>query len=144
MSKVFDRAMSRLDIATGAVDLTKKPDYATRGPSDVRNETNAVPKANENVCYVLDPTRMCTDEQLLALGDGSATVKNWVVAEPKGTNGGFSKSDGYDNDDASIGGDEGSSGNGQGEEESGPSAASQTGISMAIALVAVAVSSLVI
>lgn len=144
MSKVFDRAMSRRDIATGEVDLTKKPEYATRGPSDVRNVTNEVPEPNENVCYVLNTVNTCTDEQLLALADGSATVKDWVVVEPKGTNGGLSKSDGNDNDAGSAGGNEGSSGDGQGEEESGLSAAGQTGISMAIALVAVAVSSLII
>lgn len=105
MSKVFERAMSRRDVATGEIDLTKNQDYSSQGPLSVRNVTNELPEANVNICYVLEASHTCTPKQLLALGDGSAVVKDWVVVEPKGSDGGLnaSKGNGTNGDNRSEG-----------------------------------------
>lgn len=89
MYHVFERAMSRRDVATGVVRLSKTPDYASKGPHSVRNVTNEVPEPELSTCYVAEASVSCTDEQLAALADGSAVVEDSVVVKPAGTRGGL-------------------------------------------------------
>lgn len=85
LSRIFERAVFRQDIATGEVDLAGEPDYATEGPSDVRGVANERPRDFvSNVCSVYMAPVTCTDEQLSALADGSAKVEDWVVVKPLG------------------------------------------------------------
>lgn len=92
MYHVFERAMTRHDVATGKVDLLKRPGFVSEGPASVRNVTNKVPEPELSTCYLYESASTCTDEQLAALADGSAVVKDWVVVKPEGTRGDFDDS----------------------------------------------------
>jgi len=81
---IFNRVMSRRDLATGEVDLRKHTGYKTKGRKSVRDVRNKVPESPANTCFVRDAPLSCTDEQLMALAVGEAKVKDWVVVEPKG------------------------------------------------------------
>lgn len=96
VSAIFERAMFRRNVASGDVDLLLGSDaedndeveaYVTVGPANVRNVTNELPEALVNICYVLDPATTCTEEQIVALRDGSAEVENWIVVTPEGSKG---------------------------------------------------------
>lgn len=84
--RIFDRTMSRTDVATGKVNLSKKK-YATKGPWNIFSVKNAIPEPRLSVCYLLSVPYTCTAEQYGALVEGTATVKNWVVIEPGGSTG---------------------------------------------------------
>ncbi|KAF6527310.1 hypothetical protein HZS61_010354 [Fusarium oxysporum f. sp. conglutinans] len=84
LSTIFNRVMSRRDLATGEVDLRKHTGYKTKGRKSVRSVRNKVPESPVNTCFVRDAPLSCTDEQLMALAVGKAKVENWVVVEPKG------------------------------------------------------------
>ncbi|KAF4481653.1 Carboxypeptidase S1 like A [Fusarium agapanthi] len=84
LSVIFNRVMSRRDLATGEVDLRKHAGYKTKGRKSVRGVMNKVPESPVNTCFVRDAPLSCTDEQLMALTVGEAKVKDWVVVEPKG------------------------------------------------------------
>ncbi|KAF4982849.1 hypothetical protein FZEAL_1599 [Fusarium zealandicum] len=84
LSKMFERAMFRRDIATGDIDLAENRTYSTAGPKSVADVKNKVPEAPENMCFVRLALQTCTDEQLEALAAGTAVVDDWIVVEPKG------------------------------------------------------------
>lgn len=84
LSKIFERAMFGRDIATGDVDLDRNANYTTKGPHSVRDVKNEIPEEQESICHVRLAPITCTDEQMMALADGSAVVEDWVVVEPKG------------------------------------------------------------
>lgn len=93
--RIFERALLNRDIATGAVDLTatggwwagEEEDAAggqavfrTEGPGDTwwrRSEVMPVP---ERRCYILQ-LMTCTDEEIEALRDGTAVVRDFVVVD---------------------------------------------------------------
>ncbi|SPJ72296.1 related to serine-type carboxypeptidase Z precursor [Fusarium torulosum] len=83
VSRIFERAMFRNDVATGKVELTKMGNYQTKGKLDVRDVRNKLPASIKNVCYVLQPAETCTKEQKAALVKGTAETKDWVVTSPK-------------------------------------------------------------
>lgn len=77
------RAISGLDIATGAVDLEQYASkngeqYSTHGAQDAWWMKNSVLPAPPGECYVLDMGR-CSDEEKEWIFDGSAIVKDWIV-----------------------------------------------------------------
>ncbi|VUC21495.1 unnamed protein product [Clonostachys rosea] len=84
LSKVFDRAMFRHDVATGRVDLKEHTGYSSKGPADVSNVTNEIPAPVNNTCFLSLAKTSCTNEQLEALADGSAVIRDFVVVEPAG------------------------------------------------------------
>jgi hypothetical protein len=83
MYEIFERAMFGHDIATGKINLAQNGNYSTTGPMSVANVKNKVTEALENMCFVRLP-ESCTDEQLIALANGTAVVKDWIVVEPRG------------------------------------------------------------
>lgn len=83
MSKLFERAMFGRDVATGKINLAQNRNYSTTGPMSVADVKNRVTETVENMCFVRLP-ESCTDEQLAALADGTAVVKDWIVVEPRG------------------------------------------------------------
>ena len=87
VSRIFECAMFRKDVATGKVELTGKENYRSKGKADVRDVKNKVPAPTESVCYVLQPADTCTKEQKAALVDGTAETKDWVVTSPQGFRG---------------------------------------------------------
>ncbi|CAH0043750.1 unnamed protein product [Clonostachys solani] len=84
LSKVFDRAMFKHDVATGRVNLREDAGYSSKGPGDIRNVKNQIPASVNNTCFLSQTTNSCTNEQLEALADGSAIIRDFVVVEPEG------------------------------------------------------------
>ena len=109
ISKIFERATFRTDVATGKVKLAEEKDYKTKGKSDTRDVKNKLPEPVENICYVHQPRDTCTEEQIKALTEGTAETKDFVVISPKGTKG---KRAGEGNDEE--GGNDSDNGNGDG------------------------------
>lgn len=79
---IFERAMSGKDIATGKEE--EDEDYETEGPVDSFVIKNQVPEKPlvEPACLVYAPASTCTEEQVLALMNGTAKVDDFVVTEP--------------------------------------------------------------
>ncbi|CAG7556388.1 unnamed protein product [Fusarium equiseti] len=84
VSRIFERAMFRKDVATGEVELDRNHNYQSNGKTDVRNVKNNLPAPIDSVCYVLQPADTCTEEQKAALVNGTAETKDWVVTSPEG------------------------------------------------------------
>jgi hypothetical protein len=81
--RIFQRAMSGLDVATGRKRIDKEDCdvYKTVGPNTVRNAT-VLPAGPEVECYTWAANSTCTLEQTAALANGTALVKDYVVIEP--------------------------------------------------------------
>ncbi|CAJ2503139.1 Uu.00g105330.m01.CDS01 [Anthostomella pinea] len=84
LSRIFERAMFGRDVATGNTSLAQTTDYSTQGPGTVYDVLNVLPEPKESTCFVVDAPFTFTNEQLSALIDGSAVVRDWVVVEPQG------------------------------------------------------------
>lgn len=83
--QIFQRSMFGKDVATGDIQIQSNATYSSQGPASALGTKNNVPKiTDENQCYTYAPTDTCTDEQLLALADGSAEVRDFVVMCPAG------------------------------------------------------------
>lgn len=79
---IFARAVvDNRDVATGTVDTATTPDYRTTGPSSVRHVRNRVPPQVPYFCYTLSP-ETCTDEQVAALKNGSAVIRDYIMVDP--------------------------------------------------------------
>lgn len=85
VSRIFTRSMSGLDVATGTSKIEKSGDcpYRTTGPLTVRNVTEALPPMPEPMCYVWTTETMCTDDQQLALENGTAVIQDYYVVTPQ-------------------------------------------------------------
>ena len=81
--RIFQRAMSGLDIATGIVRSSQnnRPLYKTVGPKVVRNAT-VLPPLLEMECYTLEALNTCTPEQTTALANGTAVIQDYVMIQP--------------------------------------------------------------
>jgi carboxypeptidase C (cathepsin A) len=79
--QIFNRALFNKDIATGKIDTAANPTYGTEGPPDTFHIRNEVPDQYDDFCYILDLST-CSEEQVEALRDGTAVVKDHVVIEP--------------------------------------------------------------
>lgn len=98
--RIFMRALTHHDIATGTIDThhtfpttnntTSSSDdeeeeeeqyeyYSTTGPSDTWWKKNDVLPGMPHVCYTLDPLRQCTEEEVGWIRDGTAVVKDWIL-----------------------------------------------------------------
>lgn len=64
------------DVATGLVGREK---HSSKGPSSSFGFKNVLPKSEVNQCYTWDPVLTCTTEQLEALANGTAVVKDYIV-----------------------------------------------------------------
>ncbi|KAL9065795.1 MAG: hypothetical protein Q9157_007356 [Trypethelium eluteriae] len=79
--RVFTRALFNRDISTGEIDTVANATYGTVGPSDtffIKNEDPPDPPA---LCYVLDPTSTCTDEQIDSILNGTALIHDWILID---------------------------------------------------------------
>ena len=79
--QIFNRAVFGMDIATGNVSLAKNTTYATEGPSSSRQIKNQVPPVPQPQCYVLALYATCTNDQINAVINGSATVKDYILID---------------------------------------------------------------
>jgi hypothetical protein len=84
VSRIFERAMFRKDVATGKVELAREGNYQSKGKAYVRDVKNKLPASIDSVCYVLQPADTCTGEQKAALVNGTAETKDWMVTSPQG------------------------------------------------------------
>lgn len=81
--QIFQRSMFGKDVATGQHKVNDK--YSTKGPISSWGIKNKIPKHSPvNQCYTYLATQTCTPEQLQALEDGTAVIKDFVVLRPAG------------------------------------------------------------
>ena len=111
------RALTNRDIATGEVNtVTDDPrTYQTFGPASTWQFKNEDPPEFQQFCYVLNPTALCTEEQIAAVQDGDAEIINYIVVDSNSTDLFPAVAEG-----ASASGTSASSGN-EGAEETGSS-----------------------
>ncbi|KAF2734906.1 alpha/beta-hydrolase [Polyplosphaeria fusca] len=79
--QIFNRAMFSNDVATGQKDTSEGTRFQTSGPGDAWGWKNAMPPMPETECSLWDAVS-CSEAQLAALGNGTATVENWIVVDP--------------------------------------------------------------
>lgn len=92
--RIFERALFNRDIATGAVDLTATGGwrgddvevFRTEGPGDTWWKRSEVMPVPEGRCYSLMPST-CSREQVEALRNGTAVVKDYYVVGIEGDEG---------------------------------------------------------
>lgn len=82
--KIFMRALTQRDIATGEIDLKEyavshQEQYSTSGPSDTWWMKNDVLPQPPHECYSLDTSSRCTAEEISWIQDGSAILKDWIL-----------------------------------------------------------------
>ncbi|KAF3481026.1 carboxypeptidase S1 [Arthroderma uncinatum] len=86
--KIFHRALFNKDIATGTIDTSVPVNgdrqYGSSGPPDSFRFKNEPPAQHVHFCHVLD-TSTCTQEQLKAVENGTALVRNWIVVDSNST-----------------------------------------------------------
>ncbi|TVY94449.1 Carboxypeptidase S1-like protein A [Lachnellula willkommii] len=75
--RIFDRAMSHVDIATGQRSITA--DYSTSGPSSSFQYKNQMPEDPKKVCYTLMALTTCTTADFQRLAAGTAIVRDFVL-----------------------------------------------------------------
>ena len=83
--RIFMRALFNRDIATGEVNTIERADYSTQGPESSWQFKNEDPPEFLQFCYVLDPTALCTADQLMAVENGTAQIFNYIVVDSNST-----------------------------------------------------------
>jgi hypothetical protein len=78
------RTIKEQDVATGSISLANGCDenYQTHGPSSVFDVKNVLPSPYPIECYLWQLSTTCTANQLEAVGNGTAVVKDYIVIEP--------------------------------------------------------------
>ena len=84
--QIFRRAIFGHDIATGNVVIEAKSDYSSKGPANIRDIKNVAPQSPESICWLYQAGNSCTPQQKLALANGTAVVKDYVVVWPPSGN----------------------------------------------------------
>ncbi|KAH7071608.1 Alpha/Beta hydrolase protein [Paraphoma chrysanthemicola] len=79
VSRIFDRVMFDQDVATGRVDITGSSSYSSTGPQSSFGMKNSSPPSPENECYLWDAPISCTKEELSALANGTAVVRDYIL-----------------------------------------------------------------
>ncbi|KAK3695930.1 hypothetical protein LTR37_018285 [Vermiconidia calcicola] len=85
--RIFMRALFNQDIATGS-QRTYSSDgtaYKSEGPADTWQFKNELPAQPLGFCYVLDPTALCTEDQIEAVLNGSAEIRHYIVVDKNST-----------------------------------------------------------
>jgi len=77
--RIFERTVRGVDIATG--ELPANQNYSSVGPAKSTTKTPNEGPGDPPICYL--PTfNGCTDDQIAALGNGTALVKDYLVIDP--------------------------------------------------------------
>jgi hypothetical protein len=122
--EVFMRAMTNRDIATGNISTAEDDGYSTTGTSSVFQIKNEAPEPPAPTCYVRAFRSSCTEEQQVAVLNGTALVRNWVVID----NNTVALGDGSNSTGTSSGeGPSSPAGSDIGDSQSGSSTGSSTG-----------------
>jgi carboxypeptidase C (cathepsin A) len=84
--RIFTRALFNMDIATGTQSTYSGGEaYKSSGPADTWSFKNELPAQPLQFCYVLDPYSTCTEDQLLAVQNGTALVDHYIVVDKNST-----------------------------------------------------------
>ncbi|KAI0971009.1 carboxypeptidase S1 [Xylaria arbuscula] len=83
--KLFVRALTNKDIATGTVDTAANPDYATNGTADTWAIKNKNLEDPVHYCYLYDVEDTCTDEQIASILNGSAVIVSGILQDANST-----------------------------------------------------------
>ncbi|KGO41864.1 Peptidase S10, serine carboxypeptidase [Penicillium expansum] len=78
--EIFRRVMNGKDVETGEVEIT--PSYSTNGTS-ASTHTDRLPPAPSPTCYLWALKGTCAKNQIDAVGDGKAKIKNYIITEPE-------------------------------------------------------------
>lgn len=104
--RIFERVMGGRDVATGQITIGAAG-YSSEGPESVRDARQEAPYSPESVCYLIDVVNTCTDNQVEALVNGTAVIRDGKVVEPKPMREGVEESgEGGGNGDGKRGGDQ--------------------------------------
>ncbi|KAK7418753.1 hypothetical protein QQX98_003771 [Neonectria punicea] len=80
--RIFKRAIFGRDVATGRVEIGAGGNYSSNGPLSSFSVKNKLPESPEPTCFLSQASWACSDEQLEALADGTAVVRDNVVVSP--------------------------------------------------------------
>lgn len=84
--RIFERAISGKDVATGEADAGQAWSYASEGAASSLNVTNAIlDPITEPICFWYDAAESCDEEQQAALEKNVAVIEDFVVVSPAGT-----------------------------------------------------------
>lgn len=84
--RIFMRALFNMDIATGEEPTySDGVPYKSEGPADTLDYRNELPEQPVHFCYVLDPTTLCSEDQIASLLDGTAEIQNYIVVDSNST-----------------------------------------------------------
>ena len=81
--QIFNRAIFGMDIATGNIPTSgaNGSAYSSTGPLSSFGIKNDVPESPEGICYILSLYGSCTDDQIAAVLNGTATIKDYVLID---------------------------------------------------------------
>jgi carboxypeptidase C (cathepsin A) len=79
--EIFRRALFNFDIATGQIPIAQEDKYSTIGVADTWAVTQTAPEAEHPFCYTYALTSTCDDEQIRAVLNGSAMIRNYIVVD---------------------------------------------------------------
>jgi hypothetical protein len=79
------RALFNKDIATGLENTGEGSNYSSQGPENTLEFRSEQFEQPLQFCYTLDPGSTCTEEQIGALLNGSATVCRYIVKDRNST-----------------------------------------------------------
>jgi hypothetical protein len=79
VSQIFDRVMFDKDVATGDIDTLGDSSYSSTGPDSSFGIKNKLPPSPKNECYLWSAATTCTEEELMALANGTAVVKDFIL-----------------------------------------------------------------
>ncbi|KAF7549366.1 hypothetical protein G7Z17_g6443 [Cylindrodendrum hubeiense] len=80
--QIFKRSTFGFDIATGDVEISAEDNYSNKGPSSIFQLKNELPDGLAPMCFLYQAPKSCTEEQLVALQDGTAVVEDFIVVSP--------------------------------------------------------------
>ncbi len=77
----FVRSLTNRDIATGTISTTDNETYSTTGTSSFWRIKNENPEALAPTCYVRALLTSCTEDQMAAVVNGTALVRNCILID---------------------------------------------------------------
>ncbi|KAH7146206.1 Alpha/Beta hydrolase protein [Dactylonectria macrodidyma] len=80
--RIFKRSTFGYDVATGEVEIGANNTYSSDGPSNIFDVKNKLPEALAPMCHLYQAPHSCTEEQLVALQDGTAVTEDFIVVSP--------------------------------------------------------------
>ena len=84
--RIFMRALFNRDISTGVeATYTDGTAYKSSGLADTWSIKNEDPADPTHFCYVLDPTTLCSEDQIASIENGTALIRNYILVDQNST-----------------------------------------------------------